>query len=568
MMAASIAPAELHAQRAMEREISKLLRRIRNPKALPRLALVQSLCRQTGARDPVEALERVVRSALAGNDLKTAALRSAILDVNFAPRITNAVAAQRRGISRRHLQRRRANAVAAVARHVRDLCGSRDGQLAVVGEGSNLRTARSAYESEYAAYIRAREGGDALQTLFVATNLRRIADKRSRSHACGLVADASLRLGRIDQAFAQRDVLPPAAGELLDAKFSFLHGDLADAHAKAASALETMPVDDPQRYDCLVLVSEVMLARGSMWIPPADAARPERHSWKATAVDAQWARHLGRMRLWGQSERVASSVWERAVASGYLGPAARSAATLHRCARARADRASERRWRAEAIQHLLRTQDFLMACGLFVDAAYDADSPMDALLAATLYRRLCAVVPQMHGETPSQRAAVVSLLTALIDRIVAVSVDDSRLVAAVAAVARDDCALVYYLDKVAQTVAEMLALSVIALAKLPWEGAMANVLAALAGVAEKIRPTKPKAIPIVLPHWAQSQLTGINHLRVDEPPARRRGSVAALPSIRIRFLPVRSGTGTALARRLGRPAARSSFAPLGAAGSR
>jgi transcriptional regulator GlxA family with amidase domain len=73
--------------------------------------------------NPVYALERIVKAALAGDDARTEKLRRAILDADFKRAATNAELARRSGVSRRHFQRRRAEAVASIARYAGGLLG-------------------------------------------------------------------------------------------------------------------------------------------------------------------------------------------------------------------------------------------------------------------------------------------------------------------------------------------------------------------------------------------------------------------------------------------------------------
>ena len=71
----------------------------------------------------VYALERIVTAALAGDDARTEKLRSAIFDADFRRAATNAELARRSGVSRRHFQRRRAEAIASIARYAGGLLG-------------------------------------------------------------------------------------------------------------------------------------------------------------------------------------------------------------------------------------------------------------------------------------------------------------------------------------------------------------------------------------------------------------------------------------------------------------
>ena len=73
----------------MERQVLRLLHRVRKPDALAATPLMASVCLQTGMANPVGALERIVKAALAGDDERTEKLRSAIFDADLGgPRAT------------------------------------------------------------------------------------------------------------------------------------------------------------------------------------------------------------------------------------------------------------------------------------------------------------------------------------------------------------------------------------------------------------------------------------------------------------------------------------------------
>ena len=109
------------AQRAMERQILTLLHRATKPDALATMPLMRAICRATATPNALDALDRVVRDALDGRDPSAVMRREIIFASDFNRLVTNAQLAARNGISRRHFQRRRAQAITAIARFARNL---------------------------------------------------------------------------------------------------------------------------------------------------------------------------------------------------------------------------------------------------------------------------------------------------------------------------------------------------------------------------------------------------------------------------------------------------------------
>lgn len=105
----------------MQRQVTKLLRRLRNPRKLAGLPIVAIFCKAMGEPDPAAALERVIRTVFAGDDESSIRLRHTILKPNFERAGTNAELARSAGVSRRHFQRLRAEAIGAVAQYAQNL---------------------------------------------------------------------------------------------------------------------------------------------------------------------------------------------------------------------------------------------------------------------------------------------------------------------------------------------------------------------------------------------------------------------------------------------------------------
>jgi hypothetical protein len=111
-------------QRRMGKAVLYMLHRVRKPYGLARAPFADALCRATGISNTASALRYVVEEALPGDDARTARLRG-VLFLDFSENENLGEAALRMHISRRHLQRFRAEAVSAVAYYIRKLLGGR-----------------------------------------------------------------------------------------------------------------------------------------------------------------------------------------------------------------------------------------------------------------------------------------------------------------------------------------------------------------------------------------------------------------------------------------------------------
>jgi hypothetical protein len=457
----------------MERQVLRLLHRVRNPDALAAMSI------------RVGALEQIVNEALPGDDARTEKLRAAIFEVDFKRTATNAELARQNGVSLRHFQRWRAEAVASIARHA--------GPLGSIGEPGSPRNGASwRFNREVAAFIGAHDRGNALEMRCIATNLTRLAgDGETQRLARACLGDANRRLGSIEEGLALDRAAPQVRGS---------------------------------------------------------------RSWRRLAREIERARQLLLDDRIAQAHVLASSTWQRCELDGFQGLAARSAAVLCATAEARAAPSEARWWRAQAINRLLPTQDRLLADGLFLHQAYGQWNRIDRELSDVLYGRLCLIVPQLLGDGELQRASVTELLAELLDARVSPG--------AVASVARCDSAFAHYAQKTVEPVGEMLALARTALTGTSFHAALDAVRSALANCASKLRPAVPRTIAIAVP---KSQTASIDHLKFDD---QRSGRVEDVAGLHVRFLPFRSDTGAADARRRRDPLTGSPGAVAGPAHSR
>jgi hypothetical protein len=439
----------------MERQVLRLLHRVRNPEALAAMSI------------PVGALEQIVNAALPGDDARTEKLRRAIFEVDFKRTATNAELARQSGVSLRHFQRWRAEAVASIARHA-------GGPLSSIGEhGSPQNGACWRFRREVAAFFGAHDRGNALEMRCIATNLTRLAgDAETQRLARAYLGDANRRLGTFEEGLALDRAAPQVRGS---------------------------------------------------------------RSWRRLAREIERARELVLHDRIAQAHVLASSAWRRCELHGFQGLAARSAAVLCATAEARAAPSEAQWWRAQAINRLLPTQDRLLADGFFLHPAYGQRHSIDRELSDVLYERLCVIVPQLLADGELQRVAVTELLAELLDARVSPG--------AIASVARCDSAFAHYAQKAVEPVGEMLALARAALTGTSFHAAFDALRCPLANCASKLRPAVPRTIAIAVP---VSQPAPIDHLKFDD---QRSGRVEDLAGLHVRFLPFRSDTGGAHARR-------------------
>ncbi len=541
------------AQRAMERQVLTLLHRATKPETLATMPLMRAICRATATPNALDALQRVVRDALDGRDPSAVMRREIIFAIDFNRLETNAQLAARNGISRRHFQRRRAQAITAVARFARNLLAGKFEPAEVsdrpVAERRDSRLRRDdaawRFKRELAAYVRARERGRAPEMRCIASSLVRLATTGpARALAQKYLADANARLGRVDEAMAQLHALPPGARALIRAELALLERDAQTAEECARSALAES--DGADRYRCFALISQARLIRAAPWRPPP--LDPSVHSWERAAIDIESARHLVLEGQWSDAERHSRCALNRAEELGSYELAARCAAVLAATAEVRGATPEASRWRARAIEHLLPTQDRLLATGLFPLNACRPAGLADRLLSDVLYERLCLIVPQMFGEGQEKRAAIIELLATILDRCPASGSSSPALERAIALVARSESAFADYAETCLRPIGEMLALAQTALTGAGWAGVFDRSVEVFSTTARELRPASPRAVPVTVPQPGKSQQSCIDHLKMDEKRAGDGISIEALADLRVRFVSFRSRSRAPLAR--------------------
>jgi hypothetical protein len=539
-------------QRCTERQITKLLRRAGNPRLLTDSPLMGEVCAATGKPDAVAALEYVVSSALTAGEGRTAALRDAIFEADFQRSATNAELAARSGVSLRHFQRRRAEAVAAIARFACDILGTErvEADVSVVARDRCGRRydAGWRFNRERAAFLRARDEAKALEMRSIAANMVRLAvTGEARAIARECLVEASVHLGEDES----------SSNSFVRATLALVKNQPDEAEDHARRALDS--VEESERYACIALISQARLMGSRPWWPPPETQDLPLGSWARSAMDVEDARHRAFQGRWSEAERLARAAQCQAEAAGHRGLSARCAAVLCACAGARGAMSQSRRWCARAFALLLATQDCVVATGLFVPNHEQKLRHDDPLVGAALYDRLCLVVPQMLGETALQRSAVLGLIAELLRRTTSSPADAANFDAALVRAARVDSALTYYLGPSTNAVAETVALAVVAMTRASWSSVRERAGEVVAEVARELAPPTPRAFPILVPQGPPSQWALADHLRHDDERS---------PDLRFRRVPLRSGARSAQQWRRGRSAAGTASEPAALADSR
>ncbi len=502
------------------------------------MPMMSALCAEMGTANPVAALERVVLAVFDGDDPATAMLRDAILMADFAADTSNSDLARRSGVSRRHFQRRRAEAVAAIAHYARGIVErSGRGTHARVESAAPAPAAHSRFERERRACLDARDRDSVLEMRSIAGNLVRLAETcEERAIAFDLRADANVRLGRREEVIEHAAALSPGARRLLSARLALLDGDCGSALQRARAAFALMGERNGERQRCFALISQAQLGLPGEWRPSPEEAGFSRDLWARVAVDVERARHLVRDGSWREAERIAGASHRCAQVRSFAELEARSAAVMQAVMLARCDLDGARRWRARAVARLLPTQDRLLASGLFAGVPPRSELGIDAVLTSVLYDRLTLVVPQMRGENDVQAAAVCKLLACLIAAVMPPCRRSGPLAAAAAAVRQSDSAFAHYAGPLVDAIHETLALALTALSGKTWAEVFEALGDPLGEAVIRLRPVVRRTIAVVT---VPSQSAPLDHFRVDDERSGARGdSGEALADLRFRLVSV------------------------------
>ncbi len=502
------------------------------------MPMMSALCSEMGTANPVVALERIVLAVFDGDDPAAAMLRDAILMADFAAGTTNSDLARRSGVSRRHFQRRRAEAVAAIAQYARGIVERSDrGARARVETVAPAPAARSRFERERRACLDARDRDSVLEMRSIAGNLVRLAETcEERAIAFDLRADANVRLGRREEAIEHAAAISPGAQRLLAARLALLDGDCAGALQQARAASPLLGERDGERQRCFALISQARLGLPGDWRPTPEEAGFSRDLWARIAVDVERARHLVRDGSWREAERIACASHRCAQTRSFAELEVRSAAVLQAVALARCDFDGARRWRARAVSRLLPTQDRLLASGLFAGAQARNELGLDALLTGVLYDRLTLVVPQVRGENDAQAGAVCELIACFIAAAIPQCRRIEPLADAVAAVRQSDSAFAHYAGPLIDAIHETLALALTALSGKTWAEVFEALGDPLREAVIRLRPVVRRTIAVVT---VPSQSAPLDHFNVDDERSGARGdSGEALADLRFRLVSV------------------------------
>lgn len=511
---------EYDRQRAMQRQVMRFLHRLRNPRKLTGMPIVGIFCKAMGERDPATALEQVIRTVFAGDDESSIRLRHTILKPDFERAGTNAELARSAGVSRRHFQRLRAEAIGAVAQYARTLL--------------EREQPFQPFARERAAFSAARDRGRTLEMYVIAGNLMRLA-KSDEQHRIALESrwDAAVRLGKRVEAEPSASI-SRAARLTLAAKLALIDGRVATACQEGLAAVRAIEPRDAEWYRALAVLSQAYLNASLRWSVPAEAFDLPPRSWERVAMDVERARHLAAATEWERAHALACVAQRQAESAGYADVAARACAVLHSVAATRRDVAAANWWRALAIRYLLSTQDRLLATGLFAGVT-PGPVRADDLLVAALYDHLSIVMPQMTRDDSRQRAAARMLLAAILEKSFAPREREACVHDAVARVRQSDGAFAHYAGMLHAAVRESVTLALVALTGRYWDELAEPISSLLATIAAGVAPSTTRAIAVALP---QSQTAGIDHLKLNDERPAGRGESEAFADLRVRLVSV------------------------------
>ncbi|HEY2475115.1 MAG TPA: hypothetical protein VGI19_09965 [Candidatus Cybelea sp.] len=515
----------------MERHVFTMLHRAKDAEALAAIPLIQSVCRRMGIAGSTAALQRMVCGALPGNDPKTIRLRNAILGVDFDRVAGNTEVAGSQGISRRHFARLRAQAVSAIARYA---------QSFVESEPGGAPDAR--FERERAAFGDAQKRGASLEMRNIAKNLTRVAKtQRARGIARAALAEANVHCGRAGEARELLESLPPAAAQLGRAKLALLRGATDEALERA---LKVARNGERHERAAAALLAARICREDSRLCWPDSLEKPPRQTWEGLCLEVECAYRAVSAAQLAIARRAAAASLAKAEQCGFLGVAAGAAAILHSVALADGNLAQAMNWRSLALARLLRSADPLVAAGLFRERIEIREAVDPSL--AVFYCRLCAIVPQMLSDSKTQRAAVLELSAATLERAAGDGSATGRLEAAIDGVIRSDSAFAHYAQTCFAQLHETFALVAAATLGVSWSAALALLSEPLAHSVTRLHPSRRRAIPIVLLRKPESQNARAEHLRVDDGTPGGQESKPDFAGLRVRIVSLRSRESSAV----------------------
>ncbi|MBV8154256.1 MAG: hypothetical protein JOY98_07540 [Candidatus Eremiobacteraeota bacterium] len=503
-----------------------LLHRVRKPYELVHAPYIKQLCSAVGEPNAAQALRRLVEEALPGSTYAEARLRSLILRMDFDDALTGEEAAKDAHLSRRQVQRMRAEAVRMIAYRLRALV---DGgwetvpvpashrplaELAMVAAATSIPltsdwTAR--FEREYQAFARARERSHALEMRAIAGSLHRLASDSTFTLALRCQAEAELRLGRnalaagiledaAKRAFDRKESIEFAAVTWLRAEIHHFQGATETAHELAAGALKVLKPPCSEWIAGQLLAARVSLARRVPWFVPPEAdvlATDSNGAVSFAVVEAQLAAAHSD---WKRVRELAEPALLRAETSEFDGAAAAAAAVLSLAHRACGELDEALRLRARALRALLRSQDYLCANRLFGNVPQVGNATIEDALLDVLYERIGLLVPQIVNDDADQIDAVRRLIAEIVARALDRFRPRRSIEAAAERVRALDSAFASYGPSAFDAIEEMLTLALVALAgQRCWSGQHPVLGETLAGIRQAFAGCRPAGLLVGYP---------------------------------------------------------------------
>jgi tetratricopeptide (TPR) repeat protein len=476
-------------QHYTEGAVRYLLHRVAKPYELAHAPYVKELCSATGEPNASRALRRLVEEALPGASYAEGRLRNLILRMDFDDGLTADELAKEEHLSRRQVQRMRAEAVRMIAYKLRLTFGVNaqlfpEVRAASVGPLEDLAAIAhraplpvegpARFQPEYASFERARERNDALEMRAISGSLRRLASDSTLTLALRCQAEACLRLGRyglaagiledaLKRSFVRKESSDFAALTLLRAHIHYFHGDAETARELAAGALKALTPLGNEWIDAHLLLSRVALKRHLPWKVPFEATTMPADSYGGIAFAVMQAEHAGEICGWKRARELAEPALLRAEQLELDGVAAGAAAVLSRacCALGQLDEALQ--YRARALRWLLRTQDYFVGRGLFEDVPQLDSGHVDEALLDAIFERVGLLVPQLVNDDARQTDAVRRLIEEIVARAVDRFRPRRRMEAAIERVRVLDSAFAAYGTTACEALDEMLTLALLAL---------------------------------------------------------------------------------------------------------
>jgi hypothetical protein len=325
-------------------------------------------------------------------------------------------------------------------------------------------------ELDWLAFLRAKYAQNARDLAYAAKALANHAPQRQRSALRAVAARATSELhnGTFDSATASIASLEQLAMQMRDGAYlgiaTMLRAQLAIVQGdfRAAMRLAHAGHIALSRHLLAVECASTYARAAMMAGEPFEVSIPkDATTWMKISYDVTCARAaLGGGRP-GEAEAILEPVIEQATRLGYIGVAAKAAATLGAALDARGSHELAAGWYLDALQRFTETQSHLVAFDLFsLPGAIERDAGPLAMppLLRFLFLRLCVALPQAASDNAGARASTVSWLETIVR--IASDAEDTGLERAAFGLARSGCALARFIEAYESDITRVLSLAI------------------------------------------------------------------------------------------------------------